>query len=224
MTRKPSLPAVGLLLVALITLSACDASLSITRDVEGSDELVTLDFDLDGFDSVNVQNSFEADIEVGEPFKVEVIVNESLVDDLDVRVRDGELEVQLKGGISLNNGTLIANVGLPTLSKVEASGASAVDVRNVTGPALDLEASGASEVRIFGSTSSLSIEVSGASDVTSELAGVDEVQVDVSGASSLDLREAARVAGDVSGASDLTVPSDAAVDVDTSGASDINRS
>ncbi len=211
------------LAAALFVFTACrDVSVTFTQDVEATGDLVTTTYEFDDFDSIDLSSTFDAIITVGDTPYVEVIANESLVEYLDVRVSDGELRLGLRRGRSINRGTLEATIHLPELVAVEVSGASSAKVTGAFGPNQSYNASGASELFAEGTGTSVSIEASGASDITLELTDVVDVDVDVSGASSVEVFSAERASGDLSGASDLTVPSDTDVDVDTSGSSDIN--
>lgn len=210
------------LLVAL-ALTACNGSVSFSRNVEAAGELVTVPFDVEEFDSIDVSNAFEVLIEIGETTSVEVVTNESLVEELDIRVRDGELTIGLKNSLSVRNGTLQATVRIPSLDAVEVSGASTAEVVGFAGPSLRADVSGASDLTITGTATTINLEASGASHIDVRLGDVVTATVDLSGASSLDLETAEQVRGNVSGASSLSVPAAAQVNVDTSGASSISR-
>jgi len=167
-----------------------------------------------------VSNTFEANIEIGDTTSVEIVVNEELVEKLDIRVRNGELKVGLKSGVSVNNGTLKAMILMPSLQGIDVSGASSTDIVGFDGVSLVMDVSGASELTVAGTATTVSVDGSGASNIDVRLDGVQTATVDLSGASSLDLAQVDRVTGDMS----MTVPIDTDVDVDTSGASSISRS
>lgn len=236
------LTALVALVGALILATGCNLSVSFGDSIEGSGDLVTQRFDLDDFDSIEVSGTFDAVVTVGEAASVEVLIDDNLVDELDIRVRNGELIVALKDGVSVDNGTLEAIIELPRLVEVEVSGASTANIIDETGAdqrysvsgASDLvvfsdaddiwlDVSGSSDVRISGMAQTLTIEVSGASDVDLDVDKVDDAIVDLSGASSVELLSAAVVSGSISGASDISVPAGTRTEIDSSGASEVRR-
>ena len=212
------------LLALLLVATACgDVSINFSSAIEASGDVVSTSFDLDDFDEVEVQSAFTAFITVGDATDIEILANESFVDELDVRVEDDTLKIGMKSGVNLRNGTLEARVQLPFLVRAKVSGASTATVVGAVGPDQAYEATGASELTIEGTGSTVRIDASGASDIDVRLDDVVAVDVELSGASTVGVRHAETVTGELSGASDLTVPPDAIVDVDTSGASDVNR-
>ena len=187
-------------------------------------ELVTVPFDVDDFDSIEVSNGFDAFIEIGDTTLVEVIVNEGLIEKLDIRVRNGELKIGLKSGVSVNNGSLEAMIQVPSLEEIEVSGSGSTDIVGFDGDSLVVDISGASDLTVEGTATTVSIDGSGAGNIDVRLDGVQTATIDLSGARSLDLAQVDRVTGDMSGASSMRVPAHTDVDVDTSGASSISRS
>lgn len=226
----------------VLLLSACDGSITFGDGIRGSGELVTAQFDVDDFDSIDVSNAFDATIAVGEQPFVEVLANENLIDELDVRIRNGTLMVGLRDGISLHSGRLEATIRVPELVALDVSGASEVKVTGSSGSTQRFDVSGASDLEVIGMRGSVTIDVSGSSDVEMQgtatdvvvessgasdlrfdLVGVERATVDLSGASSVEFAEVDVVTGDLSGASDLTVPASADVRVSISGSSDVSR-
>lgn len=205
-------------------LSACNGSITFGQDIEPVGELVTVPFDVDDFDSIEVSNGFDAFIEIGDTTLVEVIVNEGLIEKLDIRVRNGELKIGLKSGVSVNNGSLEAMIQVPSLEEIEVSGSGSTDIVGFDGDSLVVDISGASDLTVEGTATTVSIDGSGAGNIDVRLDGVQTATIDLSGARSLDLAQVDRVTGDMSGASSMRVPAHTDVDVDTSGASSISRS
>ena len=66
-------------------------------------ELVTVPFNVEDLDPVEVSDNFEVSIEIGETTSVEIVANEELVDELDIRVHNGELTIGIKNGVPVRN-------------------------------------------------------------------------------------------------------------------------
>lgn len=222
MTTRPVLRTAFFLCVFVFATSACNASITFGSGESGSGDLVTESYQLDGFDTISIEDAFDVVIEVGQDYSLEVTVDDNFVDELDIRVRGDELKVGLDDGASVGNGTFEATVRLPELVALSASGATEVVVEGVSTDELDLEVSGASDLFIEGQAKSIILDASGSSDVEIDLDGVGEVEVDLSGATSASFASAGTISGEVSGASDLRVPESTSIRVETSGASTIS--
>ncbi|MGH4008650.1 MAG: head GIN domain-containing protein [Pseudonocardiaceae bacterium] len=143
-------------------------SYSDSSPVIGSGRLTSRLIDLSGVTSAVVGASFVVNVTVGEPEQATVQMDDNLTDLVETTVSGGELRLGLKPGADVRNATLTAEVTVSSLDRLSASGASEVSlVSPVTGPALQLVVSGAS--RITGPV------------------GVDRVEAEVSGASTLAL-------------------------------------
>ncbi len=221
-------------------ISACDVTIGPGEDGSGVAETVVYEFD--DFDQISVGGAFEADITVGDgPTSIEVTVDDNLVDDLDVEVDDGRLEIGWKQNINPDVQPTVA-ISVPNLTAVDISGATEATIVGVDAEVFSLDGSGASDIEAGGDFGQLELDLSGASNL--ELDGtVDEMTADFSGASSADLTEVEAggvaldlsgassvqfesvgpVSGEISGASELTVPDGVPLEVETSGASSIKR-
>jgi hypothetical protein len=201
-----------------LTMAACSIELDPGR-------MVTRDYELAPFDSVTIDAPFEVIIRQGDLQTIELEVAEGAVDDLTVDVVDGRLLLDLdRSFLRLGDDDLIARITVAELAAIDASNASIVVAPDLDLDMLDLQASGASIVRISGTVERLDLRLSGASlaDITST--SISTATVTVSGASSADFDEGtARIDGSLSGASRLSVAAATDVRVDTSGASSINR-
>jgi hypothetical protein len=215
--------------------------------VVGSGRLETRKVALSGFSRIQVGGAFEALVERGEGFEVEVSLDDNLFSDLRAEVKGDCLHLGLRGDRSYRvaDGHQRVRVRLPRLAGLLASGASEVklvgfgqaggDLRleasgaselegEVGVESLRLELSGASEARLHGHASRLQLAASGASEA--QLAGLvaGEAEVELSGASEALVRTDGRLDAEASGASELGYVGRAQLGrMDVSGASEITR-
>lgn len=178
---------------------------------------------------LEIGSAFNVVIEQGSVAKAEFEVSEDWVDQFEIKLDNGTLEVvKCNWGWWSRNPTLNLKLTCPTLEEVDVSGASSVEVRgnfsssklkvDVSGASdvkfiepitvrgeVDVDVSGASVVRMIGSAGRVDLEASGASRVN--LAGLTTSRVwcDVSGASSVDVFASQEAMGEASGASSVTV-------------------
>jgi hypothetical protein len=187
-------PAITLLVVSLL-LGAC-------RTESGSGTVATRQIDVGSFSSLQVSHAFTVNVTVGSPEEVTVRVDDNLIDILDVGVSDGTLRIGLESGTEATDATLEADVSVPSLDA--------------------LELSGASRATVSGSATSLDAAVSGASNLAARGLTIDELTIDVSGASSAEVTVTGTLSATASGASTLRYAGSPSVDEsDASGASTI---
>lgn len=188
----------------------------------GAVPTVTRVYDITDFEGVMTDHAFNIAITQGETYAVSVTVDENVIDRLTVE-KDGDTLVIgfTRGLITVH--TLQAEITMPRLSGVNASGASTVALVGFSGGmAFNGVVSGASRITGDMSAARTVLELSGASNVT--LRGEsDSLDATASGASKLNLGELAVRSATVnlSGASSALVNVSEALDATASGASTV---
>lgn len=191
----------------LVTVAAAAAGCTTIPSFEGiraTGRTQTTDFDLAGFTRLEVSSAFTVDVTQSEAYRVEITIDDSLINRLDVRVSGDTLHIGLRSGTSiLGSATMKAVVTMPELAGLELSGATRGAISG------------------FSSDRGLSVTVSGASRLSGDI-DCGDARFDVSGASRLELTGAAKdLRVDASGASTVALDDFEAVEaiVDASGAS-----
>jgi serine/threonine-protein kinase len=212
----------GLVLVAL--LAGCTLAEKVTS-ITGSGNVVAQEKDITGFDKVDVSQAFKVEIRQGDTFKVVIRIDDNLVEHLEV-VKEGKtLKIGLKPVriYNIRQATMEAQVTMPELTGLELSGASHGTITGFKSTkALDVDVSGASQLRGDVVAGDARFEVSGASQmILSGSAG--DVTIDASGASKVDLSAftVADASVGASGASSVTLNLSGRLDAEASGASHV---
>ena len=193
--------------------------------ITGSGNVVTQEEDLDGFDKVDISSSFKVEINQVEDFRVVIRADDNLYEHLEVVNRGGTLRIGLdpaKWYIILD-ATMEAEVTMPELRGIDLSGSSTAMVSGFESTkSLTVDVSGNSNLDGDMHAGDVTIDSSGSSMVTISGSGGDLV-VDASGSSQVDLEEFTAGNGnvDASGSSTVTVNLSGRLDVDASGSSDI---
>lgn len=163
----------------------------------------------------------------GEKFVAEVVC--SSMDEIDLsgackvkgtgKFTGNGLEIDLSGAsqVWLEDGVALVN-GL----SLDLSGAAKAFL-NVTARKCDIELSGASVLSLSGAAETAKIEVSGASKGDCAGAEIRRAEVDLSGASKLNLNVSEMITGEISGASKVVYTGNATTRVDVSGAGSIKH-
>ncbi len=198
------LSVVAILLAMTLIVVGCTF---VTGGITGSGNIVTEDYDISGFDRVDVSYGYRVEIRQGEAFDVVLRVDENAHKYIDVAKRGGILHIGMKPGrtYAFFNVTLEATITMPTLTGVALSGdanaaihgfqsgnAFAADVSGdgdlsgdlVCGQAV-LTVSGGSKATLSGSASDLTAEVSGASKAELSAFAVENANIEASGDSEI---------------------------------------
>jgi hypothetical protein len=220
----------ALLFSALLTILSMPITTVGCAVINGSGDLETREMDYTDFTKLEVDYAFDAQITQADSFLVSITIDDNLYEYLDISQSGDTLRITMKPGYVYTQATQRAVIHLPDLERLELSGASRADVSDFTSShELDIDISGASQMNISEvSSGEVSLEVSGASEVNGSFTMTDAV-FELSGASSISLEG---TAGDIyldsSGASmtnlaDFTV-ADARVDLSGASMATVNAS
>jgi len=218
------LSALGFGLVLAVLLAGCTL-VSKQAPITGSGNVVTQEENITGFDKVDVSHAFKVDIGQGDTFSVVTRIDDNLVQYLEVVKQGKTLRIGLRPGrpYNIRRATMEAEVTMPELTGLELSGASHTAITEFKSTKrLDVDVSGAGDLRGDIEASDARFDVSGASRVSLSGSGQD-LTIHASGASQLDLSAfpVADANVEANGASKATVNPSGRLDVDASGASHI---
>jgi hypothetical protein len=196
---------------------------TIISGVTGSGKLEANEMGLIDFDRVEIANAVEAEIVHSDKFSVQITVDDNLFRYVDVSKSGSTLRVVMKPRISFWHATARAAISMPDLRGLKLSGASHAVVRRFDSTSsLDIQLSGASRSALENiKTGETHIDASGASRVTGALETGD-INMRASGASSVELKgHGGNMAVEANGASHLRLENFTAVNADVrlSGAS-----
>ncbi|MGB1370277.1 MAG: head GIN domain-containing protein [Flavobacteriaceae bacterium] len=187
-----------------------------------SDEISEKTYEFSNFDTLELSHAISVILVQSDTYRVAISCEDKYRDYVVVSQNNSTLKIRLKGRKSYKNINLSAVIHMPTVKKLEMSGASKVVFRDYKDSDLELELSGASSVRgIIALSNSLTVDSSGASDIKLE-GTVKNADVEISGASSikcLDLLIAQNLDLEASGASNAKLIANGRIKAKLSGAS-----
>jgi len=190
---------VAILVVALL-ISAISAG--CVGGVRGSGNLEIRQYDFSDFDRVDVGYAFEVEIAQSSSYSISITADDNLFEYIQVAKEGETLRIGLEGFTYLGSVTLKVEITIPQLRGLEFSGATWGTVSGFSSTDnLDVEVSGASSLDLVDiSAGDVKFEVSGASKVTGDIAAAD-ADFDISGASTVQLEGSAiDIVVDASGA------------------------
>lgn len=198
--------------------------------------------DLSGFTGVDAGGVFDITISPATEYSVSIEAGEHLLPLIETRVSNDTLKIKFNRSVN-NVRDVNILIGMPGLNHVDISGAATLQVEpgfeperftlDLSGAAtssidiavnkLLVDLSGAAELELAGKAYTLKLDASGAAEISAEDMVVRDAQIDLSGASEIDLNVTGELVVDASGASDVTcIGRPQTTRVDTSGLSDIS--
>jgi len=206
-----------LLLTFLAVLLSCS-----DEKIKPSDEITARDYEITDINRLLVSTAFSAEVYFDDQNSVEIITNDNLHDKIEVINSDNDLIIKVQDNLNIKgSSTLRAIIRTPGIERFVASGASSIDVIDsikveffeaslsgassfsgtVISTSSDIDISGASFADIDGSTTSLSLDVSGAGNIVDTDFRIGTLQAVVSGASTARLFISEELNINLSGAS-----------------------
>lgn len=189
----------------------------------GSGNMATEKREVSNFKAVDVGGVFQVEITAQKEFSVEVQADDNLLPLIKTEIRNGVLKIESENKFNTKN-PIIVRISAPDIENLEVSGASKVTLTNLSNDNLQIDASGASKVKVEGTTTNLKVDVSGASKIDAENLKAENVSVDASGASNVNVFVSNELKIDASGASSVSysgTPTN--LEKKTSGASSIKQ-
>jgi hypothetical protein len=213
--------------VAAVLVSGSALAWGPFDSVKGNGKIVEQTREVGAFREVGIPMGIQATIRRGDTPSVKLIGDENLLALLEVRVEDGELEVDQKEprknlrptqkirmeivtprleGIGASGGSEVtADVMSGSDLEIAASGGSEVKVERISGRSLELAASGGSEIRLTGSADTVEIAMSGGSEIHAGRVAAQDVEFAGSGGSVAELQASQSLEATLSGGSAVEV-------------------
>ena len=208
-------------LIGLISVVSC--SVADLGSSAGSGNIKTEKRDVSGFTKINAGGAVTLQIDAQKEFSVEVQADDNLLSFIKTEVSGDTLKISVKDKIS-SKSKILVKISMPAITSLDVSGASGAVVSNVKADSIELEASGASKIKINGETSDLKIESTGASGVDAEGLAAGNAKVSAGGASNATVSVSNNLIADAFGASSIYYTGDPKnVEPKSSGASSIKQ-
>ena len=231
------------LVVLLVVASSCGLMKFVDEISPIGEESKT--FDAKNFDKLEMGSALNVKVLKGTSFKVIATGDPNDLKDLKVDVSNGTLKVGYRRNAWLNISRyrMKIDIEMPTLSEVDFSGAAVIDIDSLgTLNNLKIKLSGASNLKINTAVKSLTVDLSGASKaktykkvdnfvlqcsgasiVDAFDSNIKTADLDLSGASKVDLAVSDFLKVKASGASFVKYKGDPKIEQDLSGSSKVTK-
>ena len=189
---------------------------------KGSGNVANESRDVREFSKIDVSHVFQVEVTAQSGYAVEVEADDNLLPFIKTEVRGGTLHIELDQRVKTSNAMRV-RISAPNIDRVQASGASRVNVSNLKNSELAVDTSGASKINVSGETGNLIVDVSGASSIDAGNLSAATANIDASGASNVTVNVANELIADASGASRISYTGSPKVSKSTSGASSVSQ-
>ncbi len=216
------------LILSTVLLSSCDHD-----TIRASGEVTTLEYSIPDYSEMKVSNAFNVYVTFSDTEEsIRIEANENLHNKIIVKKEGNALVIRLEKFTTVKgNATLNAYISTKNISTFDLRGASRVTLENewvhsdarvdlsgasdftgeVAAERLYLDISGASNLDLFGNVASLNAKLSGSSDVRNYDLSVDNLKIELSGASEAFLSVEETIDIRASGASVLNYKGNASI-------------
>ncbi len=174
------------------------------------------------FTEVAVHGAMELQLSVGDAYTIQLEGDSNLLPLINTDISDERLDIRVRTTVSPKL-PLVAKVTAPSFDYVEGAGATDIHLSGVDSESLKLVLSGAGEMTVAGKATSLDVDVSGAGSIDAQKLVASNVEVDVSGAGSVDLGAPKKLDVDISGAGSVTHDGEPDIEKRISGAGSVRK-
>lgn len=153
--------------------------------------VVTENFDLDDFDKVELQASYDVIIKQGTTQEVMVEGQQNLIDRVEMNVSNGNLKLDLQNG-SYRNMDLKVHITVPTLEKVFNDGSGDITIEEFEAENLEFLIKGSGNIDATDAiivSNKMIMEIDGSGDMELKDLITDDVQAIISGSGNLEIKD-----------------------------------
>ena len=225
----------------ILSLSSCRLGFNEPYPLSSSNNVVEEVIPLQNFNRLEMGNAFKVYVKRGNNFSIIAKGDDYDIRDLEALVTNGLLKLRYKNYVARRY-QMIVYITMPHLVEANFSGAVWADITNFNENEMfinasgatdifidsdakywEIDLSGASNLEVLGSGRDLFLEASGSSDVRLSNLRVDNIGLDLSGASRAWLFAYNEILGRASGSSEVRFRGNPLVDISLSGSSWVTK-
>ncbi|MDQ4123565.1 MAG: DUF2807 domain-containing protein [Acidobacteriota bacterium] len=170
--------------------------------IKGSGVMRTERREVPTFSAVKLGGATHLEIRAGEPQSVEIETDDNLLELTKAYVKNDTLHIERRGNIWTSS-PLRIRITVAELNRLDLSGASKADVKNVRTDKFELDLNGASKINLEGEVATFIADMSGASNLDAENLKTAKAVIEASGASKANIFVTEDLNADASGASKI---------------------
>jgi hypothetical protein len=196
---------VSLVLVVVFLFAGCHHR--IHDQITGSGVRQKQKREVAAFTSIATEGAFDIDVVCQKPQSLEVEGDDNLLPLITTEISNNVLHIRSNRSYSVNDPIKIT-ISLPNLEGISTNGAGKVDVSGLKNDKFEIDANGATSIRVAGETKLVDIETNGAGKIDAHKLRAARGVVEAKGVARVDVNVADQLKVTVSGPSHVTYQGD----------------
>jgi hypothetical protein len=197
------------LLLALLSLFA-GCHFQIHDEIKGSGVRLKQRRDVASFNSIATEGAFDIEVVCQKPESVEVEGDDNLLQLITTEVSNNVLHIRSNRSFSVNDPIKIT-IAAPDIQGISAKGAGKFDIAGIKNEKFEIDANGATAIKVAGETKLIDIDSNGAGKVDAHKLRAARGVVDVKGVARVDVNVVEQLDVTVSGPAHVTYQGDPVV-------------
>lgn len=152
--------------------------------IKGSGDVIEEIRGVPDFTKIEVQGGLAVDVKCGKKTEIAIDAEDNLISHIVTDVEGDKLIVKTSRSISATKDIKI-NISVENIDELKATGASRIKMDGFKNESLNVDANGASKVKLEGETEDLMIKATGASNIKLDDIKTEKIYVELTGASDL---------------------------------------
>jgi hypothetical protein len=189
-------------LLALIFLFA-GCHYQIHDEIRGSGVRQKQKRDVAAFTSIAMDGAFDIDVVCQKPQSVEVEGDDNLLPLITTEISNNVLHIRSNRSYSVND-PIKVTISLPNLEGISTNGAGKIDVSGLKNDKFEIDANGATTIRVAGETKLIDIDTNGAGKIYAQKLRATRGVVEAKGVARVDVKVTEQLDVTVSGPSHVT--------------------
>ena len=191
-----------LLLLFVLPIGACKH-----EGIKGSGKREVLKRQIETFTSISAEGAFNVEVVCQKDPSLEIEADDNILPLIAVEITHGVLRLKNTNSYSIKEPVVI-RLTVPNLEGLSVSGAGKFDVSKVKSQNFVLEAHGAAQIKVSGTTESLNISANGAGSIDAHSLQASKAVVESNGVAKVDIDVSDQLDVTVSGPSTVTYQGD----------------
>ena len=192
--------------LALVSLFA-GCHFRIHDEINGSGVRLKQKRDVPAFTSIATEGALDIEVVCQKPQSIEVEADDNLLPLVTTEVADNVLHIRSNRSYSVND-PIKVTISLPNLEGVSVSGAGKLDIAGIKNDKFEIDANGATAIRVAGETKLLDIDTNGAGKIDAHKLRASRGVVEAKGVARVDVNVTEQLEVTVSGPSHVTYQGD----------------
>ena len=197
------------LLLAVLSLFA-GCHFQIHDEIKGSGVRLKQKRDVASFNSIATEGAFDIEVVCQKPESVEVEGDDNLLQLITTEVSNNVLHIRSNRSFSVNDPIKIT-ISAPDLQGISAKGAGKFEIAGIKNDKFEIDANGATSIKVAGETKLIDIDSNGAGKVDAHKLRAARGVVDVKGVARVDVNVVEQLDVTVSGPAHVTYQGDPVV-------------